>query len=43
MEQATVNAKDAIFHGTNVVGGVSPGKGNTTHLGLPVFDKVSQV
>src|SRR3989442_10304728 len=29
-------------YGTNVVAGVSPGKGGTTHLGLPVFDTVAQ-
>ena len=34
------HAEDAIKHGTKVVGGVTPGKGGTTHLGLPVFDSV---
>ncbi len=36
------HAEDAIAHGTNVVAGVTPGKGGTTHLGLPVFDTVAE-
>ena len=39
-QHATFHAEDAIAQGTNVVGGVTPGKGGTTHLGLPVFDSV---
>ncbi|KAF0316732.1 succinate-CoA ligase [Colletotrichum asianum] len=39
---ATSNAKDTIEYGTNVVGGVSPGKGGKDHLGLPVFDTVKE-
>ncbi|MCZ0812176.1 MAG: succinate--CoA ligase subunit alpha [Pseudomonadota bacterium] len=34
------HAQDMMDHGTNVVGGVTPGKGGTTHLGLPVFNTV---
>lgn len=41
--QATNNAKEAIAHGTRIVGGVSKNKGGTTHLSLPVFDNISQV
>jgi succinyl-CoA synthetase alpha subunit len=41
-QHATFHAEDAIANGTNVVGGVTPGKGGTTHLGLPVFDTVEE-
>jgi succinyl-CoA synthetase alpha subunit/malate-CoA ligase subunit alpha len=41
-EHATFHAQDAMKNGTNVVGGVTPGKGGTTHLGLPVFDTVAE-
>ncbi|RDA95717.1 hypothetical protein CP533_1127 [Ophiocordyceps camponoti-saundersi (nom. inval.)] len=40
--KATSNARETIDYGTNVVGGVSPGKGGCTHLGLPVFSTVKE-
>jgi succinyl-CoA synthetase alpha subunit len=39
-EHATFHAQDAMNIGTQVVGGVTPGKGGTRHLRLPVFDTV---
>ena len=39
--QATTHSEQAIAYGTNMVGGVTPGKGGMTHLGLPVFNTVA--
>ena len=39
--QGTFHSEQAIAYGTKMVGGVSPGKGGTKHLNLPVFDTVA--
>jgi len=41
-QHATFHAEEAMSFGTRVVGGVTPGKGGSTHLGLPVFNSVEE-
>jgi succinyl-CoA synthetase alpha subunit len=39
--QGSFHSEQALAYGTRMVGGVTPGKGGSTHLGLPVFDTVA--
>ena len=39
--QGTLHSEQALAYGTQVVGGITPGKGGQSHLGLPVFDTVA--
>ena len=41
-QQGTFHSRESIAYGTRMVGGVTPGKGGSTHLQLPVFDTVAE-
>ena len=40
--QGTFHSEQALEYGTKLMGGVTPGKGGTLHLGLPVFNTVAE-
>ncbi len=41
-KQGTFHSEQALAYGTQLVGGVTPGRGGSAHLNLPVFDTVEQ-
>ena len=41
-KEGTFHAEQMIDYGTNVIGGVTPGKGGTLHLGKPVYNTVQE-